>query len=184
SAITGILADGAMSVLLLKSMREVKPFVTSLAGSVGAVGLAIPALFVIARSAISIITTSRKQQEERSRELDRLEEALRVEKPGLDTLMRLLPEATEILDYIAVHGGHALDRWQRQLGTTTLTWDDLGPGGQAQYRKFLQISGAEIVVQDLPLNVLPSIKDDELRNRTAEIEASLAKSREVVTSLI
>jgi hypothetical protein len=130
------------------------------------------------------VRTSRKQQQQLFEELDRLEAELDATEPGFAAMSALLPRATELLDYIAVHAGHALDRWRQQLGSDSVDWDALDRDAQERYRNFIQISGAQIAMQTLGLAALPSLQGDHLRGKIEDASALLSHASDVVRARV
>ena len=79
-------------------------------------GLASAASPLFAASTLAWLARRSRQQNEALRlQLDEAEANLRATERGFDAVMVLLGRATDCLDYIAVHGAHALRRWQSQL---------------------------------------------------------------------
>lgn len=88
-----------------------------------------------------------KQQQEFAAKLDEAESQLADTQRGFEALVNdILPRATEILDYIAVHAGHALGRWEDRLGTPPLNWTSMSADEREAYREFIEIAASQLAV--------------------------------------
>jgi transcriptional regulator with XRE-family HTH domain len=180
------LVSSAATALLLDAWRRGPSLAGGFVGAARGLGIgaAIPALLLLATTAFSIVRASRKQQDERAKELDRAEAELAAAEPGLSALNALLPRATDILEYIAVHAGHALDRWERQLGDEPLGWNELDLAARERYFDFIQISGAQIVVKRIDFQRLPTLERGDLAAAVRDAHADLTRANDVVTTLV
>ena len=93
-----------------------------------------------------MVRRNRKQQQELAAQLDEAEAQLDATAPGFRALEAILPQASETLDYIATHGGHALSRWEEHLGSGSMTWESLGEADQQRYQSFVDIAAAQITL--------------------------------------
>ena len=93
-----------------------------------------------------MVKRTRKQQLELGEKLGVAEAELARSRPGIKALRNILPQATEALDYIATHAGHALIRWEADLGEGPRTWDSLGQDGQRRYQDFIDIAAAQLAI--------------------------------------
>lgn len=89
---------------------------------------------------------NRKQQQKLAAQLDQAEAELVATKPGYDALCDILPRATDTLDYIATHAGHALNRWGSQLGPASTTWKSLDLQDQHRYQSFIEVAAAQLTI--------------------------------------
>jgi hypothetical protein len=93
----------------------------------------------------------------------------------------MLKRATETLDYIAVHAGHALSRWEKQLGPGTVTWEQLGLGGRQRYEDFVAISAAQVTVLQIDVQRFLTTRDsDDLNQLITDADRELTVTRAVV----
>jgi transcriptional regulator with XRE-family HTH domain len=127
---------------------------------------------------------NRKEQQELAAKLDEAEAEINATQRGFDALQEILPQATKTLDYVAVHAGHALNRWEAQLGTGTSTWDSLSQAEQQRYRDFIEIAAAQLAVATIDFQGLMTTQDSD-RNRLIELtEDVLARSDSAVTARV
>ncbi|MEO7235254.1 MAG: helix-turn-helix transcriptional regulator [Lapillicoccus sp.] len=132
------------------------------AGSRGvAAGTLLAGLLATVASPLFAATTlawlarrSRRQNEQLRVELDQADANLVATERGFDAVMDLLGRSTDRLDYIAVHGGHALLRWQGQLPTEARVWGDLSGADQSQYRAFVEVAAAQVCVDTVNMTEL------------------------------
>lgn len=118
---------------------------------------------------------NRKQQQELAAKLDEVEAEIAESKPSVDALRELIPRATELFEYFAVHAGHALNRWEAEIGQGPLDWQSLSAGEQQRYQDFVEIAAAQLsVVATIDLQ-------DLLTNRGGELEQAIALADEVLT---
>ncbi len=73
--------------------------------------VAAPALLLTVGGLVWMVRRNRKQQQELTVKLDAADEEIAATRGGFEAFADILPRATKTLDYIAVHGGHALTRW-------------------------------------------------------------------------
>lgn len=97
---------------------------------------------------------SRRQNEQLRLELDQAEANLTATERGFDAVMDILGRATERLSYIAVHGGHALARWQAQLPSGPAAWTDLSHDQQRQYLGFVEVAACLVCVDTINMTEL------------------------------
>lgn len=133
--------------------------------------VAAPALLLSAGGLVWVAKRNRKQQEELKAKVAEAEAALDATRPGFEALVRLLPLATSTLEYIAVHAGHALTRWERHLGNPPHDWNAMTDEDQRQYQEFIDIAGAQIAVATIDFNSLatPGKGQQDLINLADEI---------------
>ena len=97
---------------------------------------------------------SRQQNEALRVQLDEAEANLLATERGFDAVMALLGRATECLDYIAVHGGHAQRRWQSQLPDAPTNFTALSPDQQRHYAAFVEIAACQVCVDTVNMTDL------------------------------
>lgn len=100
--------------------------------------------------------------------------------PSVRPLLEILPRATDILDYIATHAGHAFARWESGIEQGRVEWSSLGEQDRQRYMDFVEIAAAQLVVANLPRD-LTSSRGDELKRATALADEALTQARKVVT---
>lgn len=121
-------------------------------------GLATAASPLFAASTLAWLARRSRQQNETLRlQLDAAEANLAATERGFDAVMALLGRATECLDYIAVHAGHAQRRWQGQLPDTERPWSDLSAEQQRQYAAFVEIAACQVCVDTVNMTDLLAV---------------------------
>lgn len=143
-------------------------------------GLALSALGTTA--ILMMQQRNRQQQRELTAKLDEAEAELAESQPNVEALRELMPEATEILDYIAVHGGHALNRWDAHIGQGPCQWLSLSGAEQQRYQDFVEIAAAQLAVAAMDFENLMTERGAELERATAVAHEILSQARKTVTS--
>lgn len=121
-------------------------------GTVGAAGVVLaglalmPAAALLGGGLVWMVRRDRKQRQELAAQLDQAEAALAATQPGMAALASALPRAAATLDYVATHGGHALDRWIDQLGPEPPSFAALDAADQRSYQAFLEVATAQLAV--------------------------------------
>jgi transcriptional regulator with XRE-family HTH domain len=118
---------------------------------VGIVGA--PSL-ILGAGGLLYLKRNRKQQQELAAKLDEAEAELAATRPGVEALQRVLASATEALDYLATHAGHAVTRWASQLDPGSTTWESLSRAERRRFEAFMAIAAAQVeIVTIIPINV-------------------------------
>lgn len=142
------------------------------------------AAVVVAVGLMWMAKRNRRQEQELAAKLDESEAEINATQRGFDALQEILPQATKTLDYVAVHAGHALDRWEAQLGAGTSTWGSLSQAEQQRYRDFIEIAAAQLAVATIDFQGLITTQDSD-RNRLIELtEHVLARSDSAVRARV
>jgi len=126
---------------------------------------------------------SRKQQESAAK-LAAAEADIAANQPNIEALLDVIPRATEVLDYIAVHAGHALTRWGTQIGDNKVPWQKLGEAEQQRYHDFVAVAAAQLAVATIDLQELATSRATELEQATALADQILIQSRRAMTSRV
>ncbi|MBB5633415.1 transcriptional regulator with XRE-family HTH domain [Cryobacterium mesophilum] len=152
----------------------------------GLTGVVAAPLFALAAGGlVMMIKRNRQQQRELAAQLDVAEAQLNATEPGFKAVRKLLPRATETLEYIAVHAGHAVNRWENQLGAGTMSWEQLGKEGRQRYGDFIAISAAQISLLQIDVQRLLTTHDrEELHELIADAENWLSVSRDAVEARV
>ena len=127
---------------------------------------------------------SRRQNDQLRTELDQAEANLAATERGFDAVMDVLTRATEILDYIAVHASHALQRWRAQLPGSPIEWSDLSQDQQRQYEAFVEVAGRQVLVDSINMTELLTADGERQASRIHVAEATLALAKHDVELLI
>lgn len=169
---------------LLGAARVGKPNVGVSAGA-GAVG--VVALIGGVIGALGLAKQRSRQQRELAAKLDELEDALSLGDRGVRALEDLMPQATELLGYIAVHATHALGRWEARIGEGELVMEALSEDDQRSYQDFVEIAAAQLAVEAIDFQDMMTSSTTgttELEQAVALTEELLAQSREVVMTRV
>jgi transcriptional regulator with XRE-family HTH domain len=178
STVSGGVAAGIVAGLLRSGTFSRGAAGLSVAGVGGA------AVGVLAESAISLLIASRKLLQERSRMLDRVEEQLAATEENATALISRLPKATELLMYIAVHAGHALDRWERELDSPGRAWNSIGADAVERFRDFVLIAQASFAIQNEFDALSSALRGNDLLRKTKDVDALLTIADEMVKSRV
>jgi hypothetical protein len=181
SEVARIAATNAMRALLRQR--------TILAGGAGRVTMqagigGAAAAVLVAVGLIWMNKRNRTDQQELSAKLDEAEAEIEATQRGFDALKTILPHATRILEYVAVHAGHALDRWEAQLGTGTATWDSLSQAEQQRYRDFIEIAAAQLAVATIDVQGLMTPPDVDGNRLIKLAEEVLTRSDRAVKARV
>jgi hypothetical protein len=125
---------------------------------------------------------NRKQQEELTATLDEVEAHIAGTRPNVDALQELMPRATDVLEYTAVHAGHALRRWEAHIGQGHLDMQSLSQGDQQRYREFVEVAAAQLAVAAIDFQALMTNPDSELERTALLVDEVLTQARKVITS--
>lgn len=125
---------------------------------------------------------SRKQERELAAKVAAAEVELAETQPNVDALRSVLPEATEILDYVAVHAGHAVGRWDAEIGPEAGQLSSLSPTQQQRYYDFIEVAAAQLAVANIDFEALALERGAELDHALELAQQTLAQSRRIITS--
>lgn len=158
--------DSGAPMLMLPMLRGRNPGVTA------ALTTIVAAQTVLL--SINVAQRNRKQQEHLKTELAEAEQELAASRPGFDALVERLPQVTDVLDYIAVHAGHALSRWQRQLGAPPHEWNTWAPQDKRQYQDFVDVAAAQWTIATINF-------DDFMISRGEDLDDLIRLADEILT---
>lgn len=126
-----------------------------------------------------------KKEEERLRtEVEAAEAALDQSQQGFDAMIDILHRATEIMEYVSVHGTHALEKWRVGLPPEPRHWGSLGYGGQERYREFLTVAGCLLAVSSINVSALLTARPDALREMDKAIDETLRYADKTIKSIV
>jgi len=126
---------------------------------------------------------SRKQHESAAK-LAAAEADIDANQANVEALLDVIPRATEILDYVAIHAGHALTRWGTQIGDDIVPWETLGETEQQRYHDFVAIAAAQLAVATIDLPELATSRDTDLEQATAVADQILIQAKRAITSRV
>ncbi|MEW2288839.1 hypothetical protein [Streptomyces sp. NPDC047841] len=126
-----------------------------------------------------------KREEERLRtEVEVAEAALNQSQHGFDTMIDVLHRATAIMEYVSVHGTHALEKWRAGLPPEPRDWESLGHEGQARYREFLTVAGCLVAVSSINVSALLTAEPGALREMDEAVDATLRYADRTIKSIV
>lgn len=88
------------------------------------------------------------------------------------------------LDYIAVHAGHALERWASQLAPRPTQWNSLSEGEKARYQDFVEIAASQLAVVTINVQELMRLRGDEREHLIDFANEVLGQAQNVVETLV
>ncbi|MFI1792701.1 helix-turn-helix domain-containing protein [Streptomyces olivaceoviridis] len=126
-----------------------------------------------------------KKEEERLRtEVEVAEAALDQSQQGFDTMTDVLHRATAIMEYVSVHGTHALEKWRVGLPPEPRDWTSLGREGQERYKEFLTVAGCLVAVSSINVSALLTAEPDALREMDKAIDETLRYADKTIKSIV
>ena len=146
--------------------------------------VAAPVLLLAAGGVLLAARRTAKQRRELAEQLDQVEAGMNANEKGYLALVEYLPWAAHILDYIAVHAGHALDRWQKELPPEPIGWDDLSPAQQKAYQGFITIAASQLSVITINVQALLTLQGKELDDLKDFDSAILTQAEAEVKGLV
>ncbi|MFL9684556.1 hypothetical protein [Streptomyces sp. KL110A] len=126
-----------------------------------------------------------KKEEERLRaEVETAEAAMDQSQQGFDVMIDVLDRATATMEYVSVHGTHALEKWRAGLPPEPRDWDALGRAGQERYKEFLTVAGCLVAVGSINVSALLTAEPDALRAMDLAIDETLRYADRTIKSLV
>lgn len=147
--------------------------------------VAAPAAALAAAGFYVLRQRRNKKEEERLRtEIAAAEAALDQSQQGFDALIDVLPRAEAIMEYVSVHGTHALEKWRAGLPPEPRIWESLGQLGQERYKGFLTVAGCLLAVSSINVSALLTARPDALREMDRAIGETLRYADTTVKSIV
>lgn len=160
---------------------------TRIGGSAGAVNL----VAAVAAGAVVATILERQAAAKRNRKLQESEAQLAAaeadiaaNQANVEALLDIIPRATEILEYIAVHASHALTRWGIQVGEGAVHWKQLGEAEQRRYEDFVAVAAAQLAVATIDLEPLATSRERDFEQATALADQILIQSQRAITARV
>ncbi|MFJ8197338.1 hypothetical protein [Streptomyces sp. NPDC096152] len=126
-----------------------------------------------------------KKEEERLRaEVEAAEAALEQSQQGFDAMVDVLNRAPDIMEYVSVHGTHALEKWRASLPPAPRDWESLGHEGQKRYKEFLTVAGCLLAVSSINVSALLTAKLDALQEMNKAIDETLRYANKTIRSIV
>lgn len=185
STLSGVAATNATLALLGGGTLA-----TGGAGMAGGVllltGMVIaPAAALMAAGFYVVRKRLNKAEEERLRtEVEAAEAALDQSQQGFDALIDVLHRATGTMEYVEVHGTHALEKWRASLPPEPRDWESLGREGQERYKEFLTVAGCLLAVSSINVSALLTAEPDALREMDKVIDETLRYADKTIKSIV
>ncbi|MBJ7289172.1 helix-turn-helix transcriptional regulator [Williamsia sp.] len=184
SSLSGVAATNAALALLGGG--------TLAAGGAGMAGgaailagvVAAPAALLAVGAMVWVARRSKKQNQERADALNKAQAQLDSTARGVDALAELIPDAAEILNYVATHGGHALKRWAREIGEPPFEWDTMTPEQQEQWERFVAIAACQISAAALDAERILVAGGDEREELVTIAQEVLSETKESLEKLV
>lgn len=146
--------------------------------------VAAPALLLTLGGLVWMVRRSRKQQQELAEKLDEADREIAATRRGFNAFVDVIPRAAKTLDYIAVHGGHALKRWKSQLGAGPLNWDSLSPDDQQRYQDFIRVAASQLSIAAINVQELMASRGADREARIEFADEVLKQGQSTIESLI
>jgi len=146
--------------------------------------VAAPALLLAAGGLAWMVRRNRKQQQELIQKLDEADAELAATKRGFEALTDFLPRATNTLDYIATHAGHALKRWEQRLEPSPREWESMSAAQQRTYQNFVEISASQLAVATIDIQNLMTTRSDEREQLIKLTDEVLTQAQSTVESVV
>ncbi|MGY1777749.1 helix-turn-helix domain-containing protein [Geodermatophilus sp. SYSU D00804] len=189
TASTGVAISGLSGVAASNAALALLGGGTLAAGGAGIAGgsalltglVAGPAVLLALGGVVWAARRNRQQRQELKAKLGEAEAQLDAQARGVQAFIDLVRRAAQILEYIAVHGAHARERWSRRLEAPT-EWDALSPVQQEQYDDFVQLCAAQLAVATLDVERLLVLRGEELDQEIGLMDQILEKSEDLVYS--
>ncbi|MFZ3498012.1 hypothetical protein ACODT5_33130 [Streptomyces sp. 5.8] len=147
--------------------------------------VAAPAAALAAAGFYVLRQRRNKKEEERLRtEIEAAEAALDQSQRGFDTMVDVLHRATATMEYVEVHGTHALEKWRASLPPEPRDWDSLGHEGRERYKEFLTLAGCFLATSIINVPALLTAQPDALREMDRTIDETLRYADKTIKSIV
>ncbi|WP_406315770.1 hypothetical protein [Streptomyces sp. NBC_00118] len=147
--------------------------------------VAAPAAALAAAGFYVLRKRRNKKEEERLRtEVEAADAALDQSQQGFDAMVDVLHRATATMEYVSVHGTHALEKWRASLPPKSRDWVSLGHEGQERYKEFLTVAGCLLAVSSINVSALLTAKPDTLREMDKAIDETLRYADKTIKSIV
>lgn len=182
--LTGVAASNAALALLGGG--------TLAAGGAGVAGgaavlagiVAAPVLLLAVGGLVWMVKRNRKQQQQLMEQLNQADAEIAATHRSFEALVDILPRATATLDYVAMHGGHALNRWERRLGPRPLDWDSMSPEENQRYHDFSEVAAAQLAVVSINVQDLMASRGEDREKLIEFADEVLTEAQSTIESLV
>jgi|GEM_PF-1265001 len=192
TASTGTAIAGLSGVAATNAALALLGGGTLAAGGAGVAGgaailagvVAAPALLLAVGGLAWMVKRNRKQHQELATKLDEADAEMAATQGGFDALVDILPRATKTLDYIALHAGHALKRWESRLGPRPLHWNSMTPDDKKRYQEFIDISASQLAVVTINVQGLMVSRGEDREILIEFADEVLKQAQSTIESLV
>ncbi|MFF8594361.1 hypothetical protein ACF061_23500 [Streptomyces sp. NPDC015220] len=147
--------------------------------------VAAPAAALAAAGFYVLRQRRNKKEEERLRtEVEAAQAALDQSQQGFDAMIDVLHRATAIMEYVSVHGTHALEKWGANLPPEPRDWDSLAHERQERYKEFLTVAGCLLAVSSINVSALLTAEPDALREMDKAVDETLRYADRTIKSIV
>jgi transcriptional regulator with XRE-family HTH domain len=147
--------------------------------------VAAPAAALAAAGFYVLRQRRNKKEEERLRaEVEAAEAALDQSQQGFDVMIDVLDRATVIMEYVEVHGTHALEKWRASLPPEPRDWESLGHEGRERYKEFLTVAGCFLAASIINVPALLTAEPDALREMGKAVDETLRYADKTIKSIV
>lgn len=147
--------------------------------------VAAPAVLLGIGGLVWMMKRNRKQQRELTAKLDEAEAQLAASRRGFEAIAEdILPRATHTLNYIAVHAGHALNRWAGRIGPRPLDWKSMSPAETQAYQEFISIAASQLAVVTVNFESIMVSRDQDREILIGFAEDILNQAQSTVKALV
>jgi transcriptional regulator with XRE-family HTH domain len=188
AASTGAAISGLSGVAATNAALALLGGGTLAAGGAGVAGgalvlgglVAAPVMVLAITGALLALRRNRRQQTELTEKLNEADRLIAESARSFDALVEIVSRATALLDYIAVHGSHALRRWASNLGDEPTDWWSLRAEDRERYQEFVEIAASQLALLTIGVQDIMTSRDEDLDEIIAIADAVLVQSLKAV----
>lgn len=146
--------------------------------------VAAPAVLLGVGGLVWAVKRNRKQQQLLAQKLDEAEAEIAASRRGFEALVDILRRVTETLNYVAVHGGHATKRWERQLGPRPLEWASMSPDEKHRYQDFIDIAASQLSIVTINVQDLMASRGEDREKLIEFADEVIKQAQSTIESLV
>lgn len=145
---------------------------------------AAPVLLLAVGGLVWMVKRNRKQQQQLMEQLNDADAEIAGSQRSFEALVDILRRAAETLEYVAVHGGHALTRWERRLAPRPRDWDSMSPGETQCYKDFIEVSAAQLAVVSINVQDLMASRGEAREKLIEFADEVLTQAQSTIESRV
>ena len=131
-------------------------------GAAAVAAIALPGVIGLLAIGSLLLARRTKQQEDALRaKLVEVHADQVASEPAFGAMTRLVDRATDVLGYIALHGGHAVERWTRNLPDDR-RWTRLSEHQRQTYDAFVGLLACQAVITSIPFEAIGAARGEAL----------------------